>query len=345
MSGGRSAALDALPDPTVLLADGRIVAVNDLARRELGLGDDAVGREVVAALGLGGDDAAALEAALAAADPLSRVEIAPGGRPHLVAVRVDGDAAALTARPSTSSSDLIARLSHDIRSPLTSVKGFVRTLLSRWDRFSDDHRRTLLETIEVDADRVARLLTRLLEVARLDVGRTRAHPTPIDPGEVAEAVAARYRRAADDGPAITVEGGATPPALADRDKLELVLDELVDNAVRHGGGAAVRLVVAADTPGAVTIRVQDEGPGVAADMRGRLFLRLAHGDDRRAGTGLGLYLARGIARAQGGDVRWLGDEGPGTVVEVRLPTAVGSAAASASVQSGAGSRDGEAPAR
>ncbi len=74
--------------------------------------------------------------------------------------------------------DVVATVSHEIRSPLTSVKGFTRTLLARWDRFSDEQKRAMLETIDADADRVTRLLKELLDVSRIDAGRVAAAPQP-----------------------------------------------------------------------------------------------------------------------------------------------------------------------
>ncbi len=75
---------------------------------------------------------------------------------------------------------LISTISHELRSPLTGVKGFSSTLLRRWDRFSDAQKRLMLETIEADADRVTRLITELLDVSRIDSGRLRIHAQPLD---------------------------------------------------------------------------------------------------------------------------------------------------------------------
>lgn len=353
MTGPHPKLPDGLPDAALTLRSGRIAAYNDLAGRELGLGDDSVGREPAEALGLAPQDAARLADALksaAAEGDVSRLELDVGGRPRALAVRTRGDEAVVTVRPSTSSSELIARLSHDIRSPLTSVKGFVRTLLSRWDAFADDHRRALLETIEVDADRVARLLTRLLEVARLDAGRTRVHPTPLDVLPLVESVVGRVAGRFDGGrDRVTVSSdGDVPSVLGDSDKLELALDELLDNALRYSGGAAVHVRVRTGSPGEAVVELRDEGPGVEEAMRERLFDRFCHGEDRRAGTGLGLYLARGMIRAQGGDVRVDDDGGPGCTVTMHVPTVAGAGASGPgppSVQSQAGTRDGGASTR
>ena len=75
---------------------------------------------------------------------------------------------------------LISTVAHELRSPLTSVKGFTATLLRRWDRFTDDQKRLMLETIEADADRVTRLISELLDISRIDAGRLEVPPQPVD---------------------------------------------------------------------------------------------------------------------------------------------------------------------
>jgi signal transduction histidine kinase len=82
--------------------------------------------------------------------------------------------------------ELISTLAHELRSPLTSVKGFTSTLLHRWERFSDDQKREMLATVNMDADRVTRLIRELLDVSRIDAGRLELRRTEFDLAAMAE---------------------------------------------------------------------------------------------------------------------------------------------------------------
>lgn len=132
---------------------------------------------------------------------------------------------------------LISTVAHELRSPLTSVKGFSSTLLRRWDRFTDDQKRLMIETIEADADRVTRLITELLDVSRIDAGRLAIHPRPVD----LPAIFARHveRAVASGHPreqfAIEVADDL-PEVWADPDRLDQILANLIENALRHGRG-------------------------------------------------------------------------------------------------------------
>jgi signal transduction histidine kinase len=212
-------------------------------------------------------------------------------------------------RAETDHAGLISTVAHELRSPLTSVKGFTSTLLRRWDRFTDDQKRLMLTTVEADADRVTRLITELLDISRIDAGRLQVRRQPVDLGPLA---LARVERAEVAGEArgrveVTVEPDV-PEVWADPDRIQQVLDNLVENALRHGEGT-VRLTVRRDTdPGAplpdgpgVEVVVEDEGEGIAAEHLGLVFTKFWRGA-RRGGTGLGLYVVRGLVEAHDGRI-------------------------------------------
>ncbi|MEX0834630.1 MAG: ATP-binding protein, partial [Nitriliruptor sp.] len=248
-------------------------------------------------------------------------------RPVAVAGRWHGGQLVLTARSAgrrehldAVRGDVVATVSHEIRSPLTSVKGFTRTLLARWDRFSDEQKRAMLETIDADADRVTRLLKELLDVSRIDAGRVQLHRSRVDVLALTSAVIdkARHHEAGGDRVIDLIAADDLPPLLVDADKLEQVLVNLVENALGYAEGRVeVRIEFDGDE---LHIVVADEGPGVPEDQHRLVFQKFGRGRGvRRAGTGLGLYITRGLVEAHGGRV-WIDADAPtGAHFHVHLP--------------------------
>jgi signal transduction histidine kinase len=215
------------------------------------------------------------------------------------------------------SADLVSTVAHELRSPLTSVKGFTATLLAKWERFNDAQKRLMLETVNADADRVTRLISELLDVARIDSGRLEIHRQLVD-------LAAAVRRQVDGMVAAGESRGRfrldlaedLPETWADADKVAQVLANLLENAVRHGAGT-VTVTVRPD-PAGTAVAVSDEGPGIPPALAERVFTRFWRGD-RRRGTGLGLYIVKGIVEAHGGSITLEPAGGPGARFRFVLP--------------------------
>ncbi len=328
--------LDALPEAVVVLDDaGRVSLVNDRAATLLGLGSDSIGRPLGDVLDLRDDSGARCQLASAPprvgdrlAERVLQVHDGDRVRPVAVAGRWRDGELVLTARSAgrremldAVHGDVVATVSHEIRSPLTSVKGFTRTLLNRWDRFSDEQKRAMLETIDADADRVTRLLKELLDVSRIDAGRVQLRRSRVDLTALAERVVNRIRQHDDarDRDLSVTEGVPIGEVLVDADKLEQVLLNLIENAVTYAPEGPVRVHL--DREGdRLLVTVRDVGPGVEADQRRVIFQKFGRGRDvRRAGTGLGLYITRGLVEAHGGHVAVVEVEGRGAAFRVDLP--------------------------
>jgi signal transduction histidine kinase len=211
------------------------------------------------------------------------------------------------ARLDRERSDLVAMVAHELRSPLTGVKGFVQALLNRWDKLTDDQRKLMLTTVNADADRLARLIAELLDVARIDTGRLQLYPRESS----AEVLVRRVVDSIEAGTAreirLSVEDGL-PEVFADPDKFTQVVTNLVENAVRHGlGQVSVDLARSPELDG-VRITVDDEGDGIPVELRRRVFTKFWTTGDS-GGTGLGMYVVGGLSRAHGGWVTI--DDAPG----------------------------------
>ena len=207
------------------------------------------------------------------------------------------------ARLDRERSDLVATVAHELRSPLTGVKGFVATMLSKWDRLNDEQKKLMLGTVNSDADRLTRLIAELLDVARLDTGRLPLSRRPLEFEPAVNRVLDSVR--AGTGREIVFGADSDLPTVdADPDKFVQVITNLVENAVRHGEGV-VRLS-AAPIPGGdpfpgVVMHVDDEGEGISPAIRSRVFTKFwKHGT--RGGSGLGMYIVHGLVTAHGGNV-------------------------------------------
>ncbi|GAW49532.1 MULTISPECIES: ATP-binding protein [unclassified Nocardioides] len=334
--------LDALADGVVLVgADGRVLAINEVAVRFLGeAAVDAVGRPLEDVLALQDQDGNDWCSTNKPYDGLTtrtgvpeQPWLLPDGTEVLVVARihrpaldqpVDRVAVSLRsgrgrARLDRERSDLVATVAHELRSPLTGVKGFVQALLNRWDKLSDEQKKLMLTTVSADSDRLSRLIAELLDVARIDTGRLQLYPRPSDAGvlvrRVVDSVAAGTSRpidldVADDLPTITV----------DPDKFTQVVTNLVENAVRHGSGSVrIALETSGSEPRGVLLSVEDEGDGIAPELRARVFTKFWTGGGS-GGSGLGLYLVNGLVKAHGGSVT-IGDaDGGGARIVIALPS-------------------------
>ena len=218
--------------------------------------------------------------------------------------------------------DLVSAVAHEIRSPLTTVKGFTSTLLARWDRLSDEQKRTMLQAVNSDADRVTRLLSDLLDVSRIDAGRLRLRCQVVDvPAVILRVIAGRVASGdSTDRYALHVTG-PLPETWLDPDRVAQVFANLVENAVRHGGGTVAVEVAAAKTPDgadAVLVTVTDEGAGIDDAIRSRIFSRFWR-RGHAGGSGLGLYMVKGIVEAHHGRVEVDEAPGGGACFRVLLP--------------------------
>jgi signal transduction histidine kinase len=221
--------------------------------------------------------------------------------------------------------EFVADAAHELRTPITGIQTAAETLIHLGPEAAPDRREELELLLVRESHRAGRLVADLLELSRLDAG-LQLHLTPVDLNALAQTEAAHSRLRAPDlaitvgpGPAPVVPGDAIPGAgavvLGDPERLAQVLAGLLDNA-RQAGARRANIVVRAD--GFV---VEDDGPGVPPEQRERIFQRLVHGPHSK-GAGLGLAIARGVARAHGGDLI-VGDRPSGqrgASFQLRLPT-------------------------
>lgn len=217
-----------------------------------------------------------------------------------------------------STAEIIATVSHEIRSPLTTIKGFTKTLIDRWERLPDDTKLDMLRAVNADADRVTRLLTELLEVSRLEAGKLHVHLQRVDLRDLGESVVNELGTRSEKH-VVRVEDGEDVVARADPDKLRQVLTNLVENAQKYTDGGNVVVAFKADGEWAGA-SVTDQGDGIPPDQQKLLFEKFARRELAGApsGTGLGLYIAKGLIEAQGGEMGVTSTMGAGSTFWFRV---------------------------
>jgi two-component system OmpR family sensor kinase len=234
-----------------------------------------------------------------------------------------------------SQKDLVANVSHELKTPLTSIQGFSQALV---DGAAGDEpaRQRAATVIHEEAGRMRRLVDDLLDLARLEAGQVTLAREPLDVGELLRACVSRFALQSEQaGVALELESlPSLAPVVGDADRLGQVFGNLVDNALKHAQGSSGDgrvLLRAEQRDAAVLCSVTDNGPGIPAEELSRIFERFYQVDKSRArsrtadphvtrgGSGLGLAIAHEIVLAHGGQIHAESVEGLGTRFTVELP--------------------------
>jgi signal transduction histidine kinase len=218
--------------------------------------------------------------------------------------------------------EFVALISHDLRTPLTSIMGYLELTLADGDLTEDQ--RGYLEIVDRNADRLLRLVNDLLFVARLEAGQLDLRPSELDLAAIVrQSVSEAEPRAAAKRIVLTCAAEDVPAVQADKGRMFQLLDNLVSNAIKftpEGGDIEVSV---GRVNGYVQLQVADTGIGIDADEQQQLFerfFRASTASQRQIpGTGLGLYIARAIVKAHGGSITVDSEPGRGTSFVVDLP--------------------------
>jgi signal transduction histidine kinase len=218
--------------------------------------------------------------------------------------------------------DFVSLVSHELRSPMAAVIGAAQTLHQRWRELSPDQRASFLALISGETSRLADLIADVLDTSRIEAGTFTYRFDDLDIGELAEEAVASAALGQDEVPIRSTVHGPMPALRGDRARLRQVLANLIENAVKWSdAGEPVDVEVYA-LNGRVVVAVRDSGPGIARDDQNVIFEKFgrAKGALGRAGTGLGLFIARSIAEAHGGTVEVRSIPGEGATFTLMLPT-------------------------
>lgn len=224
--------------------------------------------------------------------------------------------------------ELVANVSHDLRTPIASLHGYLETLLLKESQLSQQQRRQYLEIALRHSAHLARLVAELFELAKLDAEDISLHREPCAIGELVQDVLLKFQLGAREAD-IDLQGNIPqelPLVLADIGLIERVLDNLIDNALRYtSAGGAVKVSLSARGT-QVDVRISDTGCGIAAEEIPRLFDRFYRGqsssnDSAGSGAGLGLAIAKRILDLHGTSIEIESERGVGTTFGFSLPLA------------------------
>jgi two-component system, OmpR family, sensor histidine kinase KdpD len=230
--------------------------------------------------------------------------------------------AAIARRSDELKTALLRAVTHNLRTPLASIKAGVSGLRQPEATFADEDRAELLAEIEEEADRLDRLVTNLLDASRLEAGGVTVRRQPQDLGELVSTVADRIQSRAKDRVVKVDIPDELPPVSCDYAQIDQVVTNLIENAVIHTPAGTPVVARAQRENGAVRVEIVDCGQGIPIADRERLFHPFERGRTRAQGTGLGLTIARGFVEAHGGRL-WLDDDPsrPGAHFIFTLPLA------------------------
>jgi signal transduction histidine kinase len=219
-----------------------------------------------------------------------------------------------------SRAELVSKLSHEVRGPVSTLRGLVGTTLAHYDRLSDLERREFLHLIQHEADRLERTVEQVALALKLDAGSLRFDIRPQDLGAIVRETA----QAADTGDhPLDVDAVESIEAPIDGVLVASVVRQLIDNAVTFSPPDFPITVGLRRDGDEALIEVTDRGPGIPPDKRDAVFERFADWRptdyEDRPGPGLGLFISRTVAREHGGDASISDGPAGGTMLVVRLP--------------------------
>jgi signal transduction histidine kinase len=221
--------------------------------------------------------------------------------------------------------EFLSVAAHELKTPITSLRGYAQLLgreFADGDRVDATRARRAVQTISAQTEKLTHLIGQLLDVSRIRSGRLALEPRPTAIYPLAQEVvqAAQQRSGAHR---LVVAGDPQAIGLVDPLRVEQVLNNLIDNALKYGHGGEVEVYDARLDAAAVQIAVRDHGPGIPPDKRGSIFERYyrAHADPQVAGLGLGLYICREIVELHGGRIWAEFPADGGARIVLRVPAA------------------------
>jgi signal transduction histidine kinase len=217
--------------------------------------------------------------------------------------------------------DFVADVSHQLRTPLTSIRGFAQAILDN-TAHSREAKLRAAQVIEEESQRMMLQVNGLLELSRMQAGQIEIVRNPVDINELVEHCREIFvKRSKEQRVTLTVAGGTVDRVIGDIDRLEQVFTNLLDNALKHTPpGGEITITTSQSDAYRLEVVVTDTGHGIPPEQLSHIFERFYQADTPQSGIGLGLAIAREIVMAHGGEITVSSTVGQGTSFRITLPT-------------------------
>ena len=217
--------------------------------------------------------------------------------------------------------EFISTVSHELRTPLTSIRGFSQTLLGSWDKIDEENKKKFIKIIEEQSNRLINLVENILTVSKTNAGNLVLKK--VDVNSSVEKVLPLFTEQYKNHKFVFNRQKNVPPAIADEDKLQQVITNLIDNAGKYSEENTTITISVGLRGDYVVIKISDEGVGIKEEDFDKLFKKFSrlenHLTSKTQGNGLGLYITKQIVENMGGKISFSSKEGKGTVFEVQIP--------------------------
>ena len=217
--------------------------------------------------------------------------------------------------------EFISTVSHEMRTPLTSIRGFSQTLLSSWDRIDDDSKKKFIKIIEDQSNRLINLVENILTVSKANAGNIVMQKVFINAS--IRSIIPMFQEQYKNHKIIFTPQKDLPPARLDDDKLQQIMTNLIDNGCKYSAEGST-ITITTETKGEnIIIKVKDEGVGIKPEDKDKLFKRFSrienHLTSKTQGNGLGLYITKQLVENMNGTISFESEENKGTTFILSFP--------------------------
>ena len=217
--------------------------------------------------------------------------------------------------------EFISTVSHEMRTPLTSIRGFSQTLLSSWDRIDDENKKKFIKIIEEQSNRLINLVENILSVSKANSGNIVMKKVFINAS--IKAIIPMFQEKYKKHKIIFTPQKDLPPARLDDDKLQQIMTNVIDNGGKYSEDGTTLTISTEVKEDQVIIKVTDQGVGIKEEDRDKLFKKFSrienHLTSKTQGNGLGLYITKQLVESMNGKISFESEENKGTTFIIEFP--------------------------